>query len=119
MVLSEQDQDDENDEDDEDEEDDEDDEEMTPEEKKREEKQNKKAKQCTVLVELLQKDRRQKNKVHFLYIAFHIYRVRKSLAFQLSNLGFNTFILLETHTCLHVSSVLQVPPEASISWETH
>lgn len=50
---------------------------MTPEEKKREEKQKKKAKQCTVLVELLQKDRRQKNKVNFLYIAFHIYRVRK------------------------------------------
>lgn len=78
LVLTEQDQpedEDEDDEEDEDGEDDEDDEPMTPEEKKRAEKQKQKAKQCTVLVELLQKDRRQKDKVHFLYIAFHIYKV--------------------------------------------
>uniref|UniRef100_A0A671RP42 Calpain 12 n=1 Tax=Sinocyclocheilus anshuiensis TaxID=1608454 RepID=A0A671RP42_9TELE len=33
-------------------------------------------KKCTVLVELLQKYRRQKDKVHFLYIAFHIYKLQ-------------------------------------------
>ncbi|XP_042151782.1 calpain-9-like isoform X1 [Oncorhynchus tshawytscha] len=49
--------------------------EMTPGEKKVAEKQKEKAKQCTVLVELLQKDRRKKEKVNFLHIAFHIYRV--------------------------------------------
>uniref|UniRef100_A0A667X5V1 Calpain 12 n=1 Tax=Myripristis murdjan TaxID=586833 RepID=A0A667X5V1_9TELE len=74
LVLTEQDKADEDDEDDEDDKDDEDDEEMTPEEKKIAEKQKKKGKQCTILVELLQKDRRKKNKVHFLYMAFHIYR---------------------------------------------
>ncbi|XP_071377523.1 calpain-12 [Centroberyx affinis] len=76
LVLTEQDQIDEDDEDDDDE-DDEDDEEMTPEEKKIAEKQKEKGKQCTVLVEILQKDRRKRNKVHFLYMAFHIYRVRQ------------------------------------------
>uniref|UniRef100_A0A673XED9 Calpain 12 n=1 Tax=Salmo trutta TaxID=8032 RepID=A0A673XED9_SALTR len=50
--------------------------EMTPEEKKVAEKQKKKAKQCTVLVELLQKDRRKKEKINFLHIAFHIYRLQ-------------------------------------------
>uniref|UniRef100_A0A9R1SS21 Calpain 12 n=2 Tax=Cyprinus carpio TaxID=7962 RepID=A0A9R1SS21_CYPCA len=35
-----------------------------------------KKKKCTVLVELLQKYRRQKDKVHFLYIAFHIYKLQ-------------------------------------------
>uniref|UniRef100_A0A673H347 Calpain-1 catalytic subunit-like n=1 Tax=Sinocyclocheilus rhinocerous TaxID=307959 RepID=A0A673H347_9TELE len=39
------------------------------------EKQGEK-KKCTVLVELLQKYRRQKDKVHFLYIAFHIYKLQ-------------------------------------------
>uniref|UniRef100_A0A667XLQ3 Calpain 12 n=1 Tax=Myripristis murdjan TaxID=586833 RepID=A0A667XLQ3_9TELE len=76
LVLTEQDKADEDDEDDEDDKDDEDDEEMTPEEKKIAEKQKKKGKQCTILVELLQKDRRKKNKVHFLYMAFHIYRLQ-------------------------------------------
>uniref|UniRef100_A0A673J5K2 Calpain-1 catalytic subunit-like n=1 Tax=Sinocyclocheilus rhinocerous TaxID=307959 RepID=A0A673J5K2_9TELE len=38
------------------------------------EKQGEKKKKCTVLVELLQKYRRQKDKVNFLYIAFHIYK---------------------------------------------
>ncbi|XP_051254142.1 calpain-12 [Dicentrarchus labrax] len=90
LVLTEQDNedeesndDDEDDEDDEDEDgnvdDDDEDEAMTPEEKKREERQKEKAKQCTVLVELLQKNRRQKDKIHFLYIAFHIYKVPSEL----------------------------------------
>ncbi|XP_035536180.1 calpain-12 [Morone saxatilis] len=56
--------------------DDDDNEAMTSEEKKREKE---KAKQCTVLVELLQKNRRQKDKIHFLYIAFHIYKVPSKL----------------------------------------
>ncbi|XP_041653613.1 calpain-12 [Cheilinus undulatus] len=77
LVLTEQDQPEEDDEDDDD--DDDDEEEMTPEEKKRAEKQKRKAKQCTVLVELLQKNRRKKDKVHFLYIAFHIYKVPPEL----------------------------------------
>ncbi|KAL0972904.1 hypothetical protein UPYG_G00196260 [Umbra pygmaea] len=38
-----------------------------------------KAKQCTVLVELLQKNRRNKDKINFLPIAFHIYRVPPEL----------------------------------------
>uniref|UniRef100_A0A8D3ARF1 Calpain 12 n=1 Tax=Scophthalmus maximus TaxID=52904 RepID=A0A8D3ARF1_SCOMX len=33
------------------------------------------AKQCTVLVELLQKNRRQRDKVHFLFVAFHVYKL--------------------------------------------
>ncbi|XP_036817725.1 calpain-8 isoform X1 [Oncorhynchus mykiss] len=52
---------------------------MTPEEKKVAENQKEKAKQCTVLVELLQKNRRKKDKVNFLHIAFHIYRVPPKL----------------------------------------
>lgn len=39
-------------------------------------KQGEKKKKCTILVELLQKYRRQKDKINFLYIAFHIYKVR-------------------------------------------
>ncbi|XP_075999193.1 calpain-12 isoform X1 [Genypterus blacodes] len=65
------------DEDDDDEEEDSEEEAMTPEEKKIAEKQRQKAKECTVLVELLQKDRRKRTKVHFRYIAFHIYKVRQ------------------------------------------
>lgn len=49
------------------------------EEKKRAEKKEKRSNQCTVLVELLQKNRRQKGKVHFLYIAFHIYKISPEL----------------------------------------
>ncbi|KAM6932757.1 calpain-12 [Lycodopsis pacificus] len=79
LVLTEQDLAEEDDEDDEGDEDDEDDEEMNLEEKKRTEKQKEKAKRCTVLVELLQKNRRKKTKVHFLYIAFHIYKVTSTL----------------------------------------
>uniref|UniRef100_A0A3P8WJB3 Calpain 12 n=1 Tax=Cynoglossus semilaevis TaxID=244447 RepID=A0A3P8WJB3_CYNSE len=49
---------------------------MTLEKKQREQKQKQKAKKCTVLVEVLQKDRRRKDKIHFLYIAFHIYKLQ-------------------------------------------
>lgn len=103
MVLKEQDHPDDEDEDDgEDDEDDEDEdeEEMDPEEKKIAEKQKQKAKQCTVLVELLQKNRRQTGKLNFLYIAYHIYRVRTSL-YLFSTLDLSTFILvLEKLKCL-------------------
>ncbi len=75
LVLAEQDLSDNEDEDDSEDDDEDDDEVMTPEEDKRTEKQKQKAKQCTVLVELLQKNRRQKDKVHFLYVAFHVYKV--------------------------------------------
>uniref|UniRef100_A0AAV2IZ32 Calpain 12 n=1 Tax=Knipowitschia caucasica TaxID=637954 RepID=A0AAV2IZ32_KNICA len=77
LILSEKDLDDDMDEDnEEDEEGEEDEEEETVvKENKMSDKQEKKAKQCTVVLELLQKDRRQKNKVNFLYIAFHIYKV--------------------------------------------
>lgn len=78
-MLREQDQ-DEEEEEGEDEVDDEDemdegDEVMSAEEKKKAEKQKQRAKHCTVLVELLQKNRRQKDKTNFLYIGFHVYKV--------------------------------------------
>ncbi|KAM6933273.1 LOW QUALITY PROTEIN: calpain-12 [Xenentodon cancila] len=79
LLLKEQDQDDDEDDVDDEKDDDDDEDEvesMTPEEKKRAEKQKQKGKHCTVLVELLQKNRRQKDKMNFLNIAFHIYRVR-------------------------------------------
>ncbi|XP_037534124.1 calpain-12 [Nematolebias whitei] len=84
LVLREQDQDEEEEEEGEDEEDDEDeiddgDEVMTAEEKKKAEKQKQRAKHCTVLVELLQKNRRQKDKTNFLYIGFHVYKVPPEL----------------------------------------
>lgn len=78
LVLTERDRPDDGDEEDEDDEEEDDDgddsDEMTPEEK-RAEKLKQKSKRCTVLVELLQKNRRQKDKVHFLYVAFHVYKV--------------------------------------------
>ncbi|XP_036441454.1 calpain-12 [Colossoma macropomum] len=43
------------------------------------EKHKEKMKKCTVLVELLQKDRRQKDKINFFYIAFHIFKVPPEL----------------------------------------
>ncbi|MEQ2225462.1 hypothetical protein ILYODFUR_017703 [Ilyodon furcidens] len=52
---------------------------LTPEAKKKAEKQKQKAKHCTVLVELLQKNRRQNDKTNFLYIAFYIYKVPAEL----------------------------------------
>lgn len=79
-MLTERDQPDDSDEEDEADEADEtdddgdDSDEETPEEKGAE-KRKQKSKRCTVLVELLQKNRRQKDKVHFLYIAFHVYKV--------------------------------------------
>lgn len=79
-MLREQDQDEEEEEEGEDEGDDEDeidegDQVMSAEEKKKAEKQKQRAKHCTVLVELLQKNRRQKDKTNFLYIGFHVYKV--------------------------------------------
>ncbi|XP_013878315.1 calpain-12 [Austrofundulus limnaeus] len=78
LVLREQDQ-DEEEEDEEDQVDEEDEldegDEVITEEKKKAEKQKQRAKHCTVLVELLQKNRRQKDKTNFLYIGFHVYKV--------------------------------------------
>ncbi|XP_034723711.1 calpain-12 [Etheostoma cragini] len=51
---------------------------LIPEDKKKAEKQKQKGRQCTVLVELLQKNRR-KDKVNFLQISFHIYEVPPQL----------------------------------------
>ncbi|XP_057694709.1 calpain-12 [Corythoichthys intestinalis] len=78
LVLTEQDQPDEEDEEDEEDGEEEDAEDGLNESNKRE-KQLVKAKKCTVLVELLQKDRRRKDKVHFLYMGFHIYKVPPEL----------------------------------------
>ncbi|KAM4589385.1 calpain-12 isoform 2-T2 [Fundulus diaphanus] len=82
LVLREQDQeDDDEDEKDDDEEEDEDEidkgeQALTPKTSKNAEKQKPKAKHCTVLVELLQKNRRQNDKINFLYIAFHVYKLQ-------------------------------------------
>lgn len=76
LVLRERDQPDDGDEEDEeDEEVDGDDSDEETAEEERAEKWKEKSKRCTVLVELLQKNRRQRDKVHFLYIAFHVYKV--------------------------------------------
>ncbi|XP_015806915.1 calpain-12 [Nothobranchius furzeri] len=82
LVLQEQDQDEEEEEEEEDNDQQDDDDKlddgdqmMTAEEKKKAQKQKQKAKHCTVLVELLQKNRRQKDKTNFLYVAFHVYKV--------------------------------------------
>ncbi|KAM9733312.1 calpain-12 [Menidia menidia] len=85
LVLNEKDQDDQDDDVDEDDEDDDDDDyedgdsEGAAPVNKKAEKEKTKAKKCTVLVELLQKNRRQKDKIHFLYIGFHIYKVPSEL----------------------------------------
>uniref|UniRef100_A0AAY4E748 Uncharacterized protein n=1 Tax=Denticeps clupeoides TaxID=299321 RepID=A0AAY4E748_9TELE len=42
--------------------------------------QKSKGKRCTALVELLQRDRRQKNRINFLYVAFHIFRIQDNPA---------------------------------------
>ncbi|XP_053357104.1 calpain-12 [Clarias gariepinus] len=42
-------------------------------------KHKEKMKKCTVLIELLQKNRRLKDKVNFLYIGYHIYKVPPQL----------------------------------------
>ncbi|KAJ8368975.1 hypothetical protein SKAU_G00090030 [Synaphobranchus kaupii] len=47
--------------------------------------------QCTVLVEVLQKNRRKRNKIHFLYIAFHIYRIPPELQDDPTPLGQSFF----------------------------
>ncbi|KAK2912471.1 calpain-12 [Channa argus] len=79
LVLREQDQTEEDEDEDEDDDDEDDDVEVTPNDKKGADKTKHKAKHCTVLVELLQKNRRQKDKINFLYIAFHIYRIPPEL----------------------------------------
>ncbi|XP_053728966.1 calpain-12 [Synchiropus splendidus] len=81
LVLTEQDQPNEEDEEEEEDEGDDDDDvaDVNPVEVKKTEKQKAKEKKCSVLVELLQKDRRRRDRVHFLYIGFHIYRVRSSM----------------------------------------
>uniref|UniRef100_A0A3Q2UTM6 Calpain 12 n=1 Tax=Haplochromis burtoni TaxID=8153 RepID=A0A3Q2UTM6_HAPBU len=58
---------------------------VTPDPKKKAEKQKQKVKRCTVLVELLQKNRRQRDKLNFLHIAFHIYKVLYLSSFNVSN----------------------------------
>ncbi|XP_049582421.1 calpain-12 [Syngnathus scovelli] len=77
LILTEQDQPDEDDE--EDEEDGDEEEESGSNDGMKTEKQKIKAKKCTVLVEILQKNRRRKNQVHFLYMGFHIYKVPSEL----------------------------------------
>lgn len=82
LVLREQDQTEEDEDEDEDDEDDEDAVEVTADDNKGAEKPKHKTKHCTVLVELLQKNRRQKDKLNFLYMAFHIYKVRRHFLFS-------------------------------------
>ncbi|XP_029027866.1 calpain-12 [Betta splendens] len=80
LSLREQDQTEEDEGDDEnDENDDDDDVEVTPDAAKEAEKPKHRAKHCTVLVELLQRNRRQRDKLNFLYVAFHVYRVPAEL----------------------------------------
>ncbi|XP_077398165.1 calpain-12 [Festucalex cinctus] len=83
LVLTEQDQPDEEDEEDEEdgeeEEEEEEEEESGTNESKKTEKQKMKGKKCTLLVEILQKDRRRKDQVNFLYVGFHIYKVPPEL----------------------------------------
>lgn len=81
LVLNEQDQTEEDEDDDDDGEDDDDTVEGAADDNKEAEKPKHKAKHCTVLVELLQKNRRQKDKLNFLYVAFHIYKVGRHLWF--------------------------------------
>ncbi|XP_061829034.1 calpain-12 isoform X2 [Nerophis lumbriciformis] len=78
LVLTEHDQPDEDDEDDEAEEDEDEEDGMSLQSEKTE-KQKMKAKKCTVLVEVLQKDRRRRDKIHFLFMGFHIYKVPPEL----------------------------------------
>ncbi|XP_036393374.1 calpain-12 [Megalops cyprinoides] len=98
LILSERDEDEDDDDDDDDGEDDTGDDDvaeegageavrvMTPEERAAR-RQREKRLQCTVVVELLQKHRRQRDKVNFLYIAFHIYRVPPELQDSLTPLS--------------------------------
>ncbi|XP_038162310.1 calpain-12 [Cyprinodon tularosa] len=84
LVLRDVDQDDDDDEEDEEDDDGEDEidqgeETQITEAKKKAVKQKKKNNQCTVLVELLQKNRRLNNKINFFFIAFHIYKVPPEL----------------------------------------
>lgn len=100
LSLTEQDNEDDDDEEEEDDDEDEDGEDDAPseEEKKRAEKKEKRSKQCTVLVELLQKNRRQKGKVHFLYIAFHVYKVTP-LLLQPLWFSHSLRVVTQSHDC--------------------
>uniref|UniRef100_A0A096MHY5 Calpain 12 n=1 Tax=Poecilia formosa TaxID=48698 RepID=A0A096MHY5_POEFO len=85
LVLREQDQ---EDDDEEEEEDDNDEDEVDKgdevlKEKNKTETQKQKAKHCTVLVELLQKNRRQNDKINFLHIAFHVYKVPPEVSLKI------------------------------------
>lgn len=92
LVLKEKDENEDEDDDDdvgddgEDDDDEMEDQTVTPDLKKRAEKQKQKqkVKRCTVLVELLQKNRRQRDKLNFLYIAFHVYKVPYLSSFNVS-----------------------------------
>ncbi|XP_061073894.1 calpain-12 [Conger conger] len=102
LILSERDEDvDDDDEDDEDEIGDDDDveeegagaeaEAKAP-EKPANRKQAQRRTQCTVLVEVLQKHRRKSQKIHFLYIGFHVYRVPPELQDDPAPLGQSFFL---------------------------
>ncbi|XP_046720698.1 calpain-12 isoform X2 [Silurus meridionalis] len=80
LILSQQDLEDvEIDEDEQDAGDDDDDVSNSTQSKSSVDKQKEKMKKCTVLIELLQKNRRMQNKVNFLYIGYHIYKVPPEL----------------------------------------
>uniref|UniRef100_A0A3Q4MA98 Calpain 12 n=1 Tax=Neolamprologus brichardi TaxID=32507 RepID=A0A3Q4MA98_NEOBR len=93
LVLKEKDENEDEDDDDdmgddgEDDDDEMEDQTVTPDSKKRAEKQKQKqkVKRCTVLVELLQKNRRQRDKLNFMYIGFHVYKVPYLSSFNVSN----------------------------------
>lgn len=118
LVLRERDQPDDGDEEDEEDEEGEevdgDDSDEESAEEERAEKQKQKSKRCTVLVELLQKNRRQRDKVHFLYIAFHVYKVAAPplLAVRTRSLWLRTDSPT-VHLCHPL--LLQVPSDVSVS----
>lgn len=101
LVLKEKDENEDEDDDDdvgddgEDDDDEMEDQAVTPDSKKKAEKQKQKVKRCTVLVELLQKHRRQRDKLNFMYIAFHVYKVPYLSSFNVS--ASQLFFL--THSC--------------------
>lgn len=114
LVLREQDQTEEDEDEDENDDDDEDAVEGTTDNKKEVEKPKHKGKHCTVLVELLQKNRRQKDKLNFLYIAFHIYRVRRHLVQWMFCISTPLFYFwIDSHVSL-CFLFLQIPSEVSI-----
>lgn len=83
--------------------------EMTP-GQMRAEKQEQKSKRCTVLMELLQKNRRLKDKVHFLYIAFHVYKVTPQPLLTLRTPP----CCLQSNSTMLVAPFLQAPSDVSV-----